>query len=43
MTQLVLNNRTMTVIEYSAFYANFGHYLNLFNILKKLLQAKTAL
>ena len=27
----------------SAFYANFGHHLNLFNILRKLLQTKIIL
>ena len=43
MTQLVLNNRIVTIIKESVFFANFGRHSNLFNMLKDFLQAETVL
>ena len=43
MTQLVLNNRTATVIGESVFFANFGHHFNLFNISRNSSQMKIVL
>ena len=39
MAQFILNNIKITVIKISAFYINYDKYLNLFNILRKSLQA----
>ena len=43
MAELALNNRILTVIKESAFYANYSRYLNFFNILRKSPQADAAL
>ena len=43
MAQLALNNAKVITIEISAFYINYGRHPNLFNTLKKLLQAVTIL
>ena len=43
MAELALNNRILTIIKESAFYINYNRHLNLFNILKKSPQVKTAL
>ena len=43
MAQLALNNAKITMTGFSVFYANYGRYPNLFNILRKSLQAVTAL
>ena len=43
MAQLVLNNRTATITENSAFYANFGQYPNLFKVLRKSSQTEATL
>ena len=43
MIQLVLNNRTVITIDKSVFYVNYGRHPNLFNILRKSLQAKIML
>ena len=43
MAQLILNNRTVTATEESAFYTNFDRHPNLFNTLRKSPQATAAL
>ena len=43
MTQIVLNNRTVTVTEELVFYTNFGRHPNLFNISRKSSQTETVL
>ena len=43
MAELALNNRILTVIKESAFYANYSRYPNLFNTLKKSPQINAAL
>ena len=43
MAQLILNNTKATATEFSTFYANYDRYPNLFNTLRKLLQAVAAL
>ena len=35
MAELALNNRILIIIKESAFYANYGRYLNFFNTLRK--------
>ena len=43
IAQLALNNIKTTVIGFSVFYVNYDRYPNLFNILRKSLQAVAAL
>ena len=43
MAQLTLNNRTVTVIKELVYYVNFSRHSNLFNTLRKSLQAKVIL
>ena len=43
MIELALNNRILTAIRESAFYANYNKYPNFFNILRKSPQAEIAL
>ena len=43
ITQLTLNNRIVTMTKELVFYMNFGQHSNLFNILRELSQAETAL